>query len=143
MVQQFLGKINYYHKFIENAPTKLKPLYDLLKKNQKFDWSLECNNAFEEIKRYLLSKPILSIYDPLKGCFLYTDTSKIGIGAILKQKQENDKLHPIAYFSKKLLKYQVNYTATELECLALVEAIVFSSLSLWKKVYSFYRSQCP
>jgi len=38
-------------------------------------------------------------------CFesLFTDASKIGLGAVLKQKQSNGKLHPIGYFSKKLL----------------------------------------
>ena len=38
-VQRFLGKVNFYHKFIPNAPTLLAPLYQLLKKNQKFIWT--------------------------------------------------------------------------------------------------------
>lgn len=46
-----------------------------------------------------------------------------GIGAVLKQIQDNGKQHPIGYFSKKLKDYQRNYCITELECLAIVEAM--------------------
>ena len=124
-VQQFLGKVNYYHRFIPNAPKVLKPLYNLLKKNVDFTWNEECQKSFESIKELLLSKPILSIYNPNETCYLFTDASKLGIGAVLKQKQHDKILHPIGYFSKKLLPYQCNYTITELECLAIVEAINF------------------
>ncbi len=47
------------------------------------------------------------------------------MGAVLKQKQSDGSLHQIAYFSKKLLPYQRNYSITELECLAIVESIDF------------------
>jgi hypothetical protein len=71
----------------------------------------------------LTSSPVLAIFNPNEECVLYTDASKVGLGAVLKQKQLDKKLHPIAYFSKKLLPYQINYSITELECLSIIEAI--------------------
>ncbi|RWS01610.1 Retrotransposable element Tf2 protein type 1-like protein [Dinothrombium tinctorium] len=135
-VQQFLGKVNYYHKFIPNAPKLLAPLYKLLKKNEQFKWCDNCENSFNLIKDYLISSPILRIYDPNAHCYIFTDASKIGIGAVLKQKDENGNMHPVAYFSKKLLSYQQNYSITEIECLAIVEAINFWHHYLYGKNFT-------
>ena len=120
-----MGKVNFYHKFISNAPKILAPLYKLLQKNQTFEWNLECQESFDQSKSLLMTQPVLAINNPSEHCYLYTDASKVGLGAVLKQKQSDGQLHPIGYFSKKLLKYQTNYTVTELECLALIEAIEY------------------
>ena len=124
-IQQFLGKVNYYHKFIPSAAKLLHPLYELLKKDKKFVWDNKCQHAFDEVKRYLTTEPILAIFNPNEESFVYCDASKKGLGAVLKQKQADNLMKPIAYFSKKLLKYQENYDITELECLCIVEAIDF------------------
>jgi len=135
-VQQFLGKVNYYHKFIPNVPKLLNPLYQLLHKNSKFIWTKECDQSFNTIKNFLISTPILAIYNPNEECILYTDASKVGLGAVLKQKQSDNKLHPIGYFSKKLLKYQNNYSITELECLAIIESIEYWHHYLYGKKFT-------
>jgi len=124
-VQRFLGKVNFYHKFIPNAPTLLAPLYQLLKKDQKFKWTEDCESSFQKVKTLLINKPVLAIYNPYAPCLLYTDASKVGIGAVLKQPQDDKQLHPIGFFSKKLLQYQKNYSSTELECLAIIESIEY------------------
>jgi hypothetical protein len=54
MVQQFLGKVNYYYKFIPNATKLLNPLYKLLSKNTKFLWTDECQKSFDTVKQYLI-----------------------------------------------------------------------------------------
>lgn len=55
------------------------------------------------MKEHLCFSPILSIYGQNKNVFNYTEASRNGIGAVLKQSQKNDLvLHPVAYFSKKL-----------------------------------------
>ena len=121
-VQKFLGKIIFYRKFIPLATKLLNPLYLLLKQDAKFEWTESCQLAFENVKDILCKDPVLKIHDPAKTCYLLTDASKLGIGAILKQEHDS-RMHPIGYFSKKLLPYQVDYSITELECLAIVEAI--------------------
>ena len=66
------------------------------------------------------------LYRPSEPLYLYTDASKIGIGAVLKQKNvASNKLHPVGYFSRKILHYQKNYSVTELEFLSIVSALDF------------------
>ena len=49
-VKAFLGKINYYHSFIPDAPQLTAPLNKLLKKESKFEWTSDCDNAFSILK---------------------------------------------------------------------------------------------
>lgn len=111
----------------------LQPLYNLLKKESKFIWDEHCEKAFIKIKQIITQHPVLRIFNPKEQCHLYTDASKLGIGAVVKQKDSEEELHPIAYFSKKLLPFQQNYRATQLECLAIVD-----SISYWH--HYFYQS---
>ena len=142
-LEKFLGKVCYYYKFIPNAFKILKPLYDLKKKDVKFIWCSKCDNAFETIIKYLCSVPVLAIHDPNKECYLYTDASGIGIGAVLKQIQDDNQLHPIGYFSRKLLDYQKNYAITELEALAIVEAIEFWHHYLYPRKFTIFTDHMP
>lgn len=123
-VQQFVGKCNFYRKFIRNISMKLAPLYKLLNRKAKgvFGWNDDCESAFEQMKRELSSKPVLTIFNAQKESYLFTDASRVGIASVLKQK-ENGVLKPVAYFSKKLTNYQKNYAIVELECLAIVESV--------------------
>ena len=123
-LQSFLGKVNFYRKFIPNIATMLHPLYELLKTSVSFKWTDECQSSFEKIKNLLIQSPVLRIYNPKAECFLFTDASGKGVAGVLKQFQSDDnEYHTIGYFSKKLLHYQKNYSATELELLAIVESI--------------------
>jgi len=100
-IRQQLGKINFYHEYIPNSAIILHPLHNLLRKNQRFIWSIECQKAFENIKKLQCSQPILEIFDKDLPIKIYTDASLEGVGAILKQTQLNGKEKPVAYFSKK------------------------------------------
>lgn len=121
-LQRFLGMENVYHKHIHNHAMIRRPLTNLLKKDVIWNWSDQCEKAFNKLKEELASKPILTIFDPIKPCIIYCDASQQGIGAVLKQKQANGDELLISYFSRKLLKHEDNYAITELECLAIVEA---------------------
>lgn len=127
MVRQLLGKINFYHKFIDHCTQRLAPLHNLLKKNNtgKFKWTEECENCFKELKQYLCSIPILAIYNKEKNIVIEVDASRSGLGAVMKQPQEDGFLHPVAYFSKKLTPGQAKKEIMYLECLAIKEAIVY------------------
>ena len=54
------------------------------------------------MKEYLTLAPALSIFDPNLPTIIYTNASLEGLGAVLKQKQENGKIKPVAFFFKKL-----------------------------------------
>lgn len=124
----FLGKVNYYHKFIPNRAQLLYPLYQLLRKDKEWKWDEDCEAAFAEVKQILTSSPVVKLFDPKHHTFLYTDASQKGLGAILKQADPEDSeetQYVVGYFSKSLLSYQQNYSATELELLAILSAIEY------------------
>lgn len=142
-IRQFLGKINFYGKYIPNVSIVLDPLHKLLRKDQKFNWTEQCEDAFQKIKDYLCSKPILAIYDPQAPTFIYTDASAVGIGAVLKQTQQNGEEKPVSYFSKKINDSQKNKKAVFLECLAIKESIKFWQHWLIGNYFTVYTDHKP
>nr|AAR06317.1 putative polyprotein [Oryza sativa Japonica Group] len=65
-VRSFFGLAGYYRQFIEKFSKIAKPMTQLLKKKEKFIWSAECNRSFEELKRRLVSAPVLILPDQTK-----------------------------------------------------------------------------
>lgn len=118
-LKAFLGLINYYNKFIPSLSTKLRCLYGLLKKNVRFDWTDECNEAFINSKNCLLNANILTYYDPKKPLVVVTDASSYGLGGVLTQ-VENDVEKPVCFTSFSLNSAQRKYPILHLEALALV-----------------------
>lgn len=118
-VRSFLGLASYYRKYIENFSTISFPLTQLTKKNQRFYWSEDCEQAFSKLKSLLISAPILAYPLRHESFILDTDASAYGIGAVLSQVQDG-KEKVIAYASKTLSKSQMRYCTTYRELLAVV-----------------------
>jgi hypothetical protein len=102
-IREFLGKINFYRKFLPQSALLLEPFHALLRKNVPFVWSSQCAASFLEVKRLLTSAPILAVFDPANPTLIYTDASGLGIGAVLKQIQPDGMEKPVAFFSRKLV----------------------------------------
>ena len=51
--------VNYYSKFIDNCAQKMVPLYELLQKGNKFNWSNQCQKAYDTIKSNVSSDQVL------------------------------------------------------------------------------------
>ena len=92
----------------------------LLKKNVNFQWTLQQQQAFDYLKDRLIMSPILIYPDWTKEFILFTDASTFALRAVLSQKDLNDQERVVAYVSRSLLPTEKNYSATELECLAVV-----------------------
>ena len=120
-VRAFLGLSGYYRKFIPNYASIAAPLTDLTKKTgpNQVMWLAECEEAFTKLKAVLCSAPVLRAPDFGIPFQLHTDASERGIGAVLSQQDGDGADHPIAYFSKKLLPREQNYSTVEKECLAI------------------------
>jgi hypothetical protein len=86
---------------------------------QVFDWTPEDQQAFETLKKRLIDKPVIVSFNPSAKHRLLTDASHIGIGGILEQLEPDGLWHPVIYLSRKLSKSESNYSATEIELLAL------------------------
>ena len=134
-VMKFLGTIGYYRKFCKNFSDIAVPITSLLRKNRKFSWTAECQVAFESLKQLLMKPPVLVVPDYSKPFKLSVDASDVGVGAVLMQVRDDGLDHPIAYFSRKLNKHQVNYSTIEKETLALVLAVQHFEIYLSVGVY--------
>ena len=121
-VRSFLGLIGYYRRFVKKFSDKAAPLTKLLRKDQEWEWSSQCQEAFELLKEELTKRPVTAFPDFSKPFRLYTDASNLGLGAILSQKQEG-KERIICCASRTLTPSEVNYSTTKKECLALVWGI--------------------
>lgn len=122
-VRQFLGLASYYRRFVPCFAKIAAPLHHLLAKGITFNWTLECQQAFEDLKDKLINTPILAYPDFNKSFVLETDASIRGLGAVLLQKQSDGKFHPVAYASRSLAITEERYSITDLETLAVVWAI--------------------
>lgn len=123
-LMRFLGMCGFYRKFCSNFAQVSSPLTDLTSQKRKFVWGPACAASFSRLKELLSSRPVLRSPDPSLPYHLQVDASDQGIGAVLLQEDPSDGvLHPVAYHSTKLKKYQRSYSTIEKECLALVEAI--------------------
>jgi hypothetical protein len=122
-LRSFLGTTGFYRRFIENYSKIVNPLNALLAKNRPFEWTDRQQRAFDELKKHMVSAPILGHPDLNKPFTLYTDASYLGLGAILGQKDEQGRERVIEYASRTLNKHELNYAPTELECLGVVWAV--------------------
>ena len=113
-VRAFLGFANFYHRFIEGYLRICKPMTDTTKTTdptggiKKFQWTKEYAAAFTELKVRFTAASILRHFDPSLPCIVETDASDFAIGAVLSQ-VHSKKLHPMAFYSRKMDKPEVNY----------------------------------
>ena len=125
-MQSFLGFVNFYGDYISNAIELTAPLYNLIAA-RKGDESIKLTEehlvSFEEIKRRLCAASRLAHLDLEQPFVLYTDASKIAIGAVLLQRDNSGVERAISFFSKKLSPAQQNYSTFERECLAIICAL--------------------
>src|SRR5947207_3862236 len=122
-VRSFLGFANYYRLFIPDFADIARPLTDLTKKGQPFNWDDKAQQAFEELKRHFISDPILAAFDPDRETVLETDASNWATGGVLSQYDDNGDLRPCAYFSKKNLLAECNYDIHDKELLAVIRCL--------------------
>lgn len=119
----FIALASYYRKFVKGFSSIAEPLNRLLKKNTPYIWSKDQHDAFEKLKTCLMTPPVLAYPNFEKPFILYTDASTFALGAILSQKNENNRECVIAYASRTLNKHERNYSITELECLAVIWSV--------------------
>ena len=118
-VQRLTGRIAALNKFISRPIDKCVPFHQLLRKDKKFDWNEDCEQAFKQLKAYLTEPPILAKPEEGKPQYMYTVVSRTAItGVLVRQDHEGQK--PIYYVSKTLIDAETRYPAMEKLALAVV-----------------------
>ena len=119
----FLGFGNFYRHFIRGFSEIAWPLYELLKKDRKFEWTTECQQAFNDLKTRFTSEPILMMPDQMKPFQIECDMSKYALGAVLTQLDSNGDRHPCTFISKMFSPTKKNYEIYNRELLAIIRAL--------------------
>ena len=117
-VRNFLGLAGYYRKFVKGFSKIATPLTNLLKNDQKFEWSDPYQHSFEEMRQRLTTALMLALPSRKGGYVVYSDASRQGLGCVLMQDGR-----VIAYASRQLKKHEHNYPTHDLELAAVVFAL--------------------
>ena len=88
-----------------------------------FKWSPECQKELEYLKNCLTSDPILKPIDLNRDIVISCDASIYGIGFVIMQADDNGMLHAVRYGSYATTPAQANYSAEDLEAVALMYAL--------------------
>ena len=125
-LRQFLGLVNFYHRFIPGCARILQPLNALLTGSSKGDrrlvWTPDAEAAFHRIKDVLADATLLVHPKPDAPICLITDASDTAVGAVLQQRIDSI-WSPLAYFSRKLNPTETRYSTFDRELLAVYLAI--------------------
>ena len=140
-LKRFIGFASFYRRFIHRFAHISEPLHHLLRGQKKkkkgskgkvaqdaplppFTWGDEQQQSFDQLREALTSAPVLAYADFKKPFELHTDAaSSAGLGAVLYQKDDNNRLRVIAYASRTLSEAERRYPAHKLEFLALKWAV--------------------
>jgi hypothetical protein len=121
-IQSFLGLAGYYRRFIEGFSNISKPMMELLEKDKQFKWTSACESSFQELKKRLMTAPVLVMLDMEKPFSIYCDAPGQGLGCVPMLDGR-----VVAYASRHLRKHEVNYPTHDLELAAMVH-----TLKIWR-----------
>ena len=122
-IRSFLGLAGYYRRFVQDFSKIAPALTRLTWKGVDFVWSEDCEASFEELKRRLVTAPVLVLPDRTGGLSVYTNVSHRSLGCELMQ---HGKV--IAYVSHQLKKNEKKYLTHDLDLAAVVHA-----LKIWRR----------
>ena len=122
-LQQFVGMVNYYHRFVPRIASTMAPLYDVLKgKPKSLVWGPPQEAAFQAAKQALSSATYLKFPAPGALLTLSTDASDVAVGGVLEQVFHGTP-QPIAFFSRKLSSAESRYSTFDRELLAVYASV--------------------
>ncbi|KAJ3656579.1 hypothetical protein Zmor_015648 [Zophobas morio] len=121
-VRRFVGLVSWYRRYVRNFSSLVAPLTRLTRKRCVFAWTPEAEEGFLALKECLVTAPILATPDFSRPFVLQCDASGQALGCVLSQDgSEGEQV--IAYASRALTGAETKYSATELECLAVLFGI--------------------
>ena len=144
-LQEFLGMVNFYHRFVPRAARLMRPLYEALKgKTTKhiIDWTAEREAAFGDTKRALAEATMLAHPLPAALIALTTDASDYAVGAVHEQ-LVNGVWQPLAFFSRQLRPCERKYSTFDRELLGLYLAIRHFRFLLEARPFSVFVDHKP
>lgn len=116
-MQRFLGFANFYRRFVQDYSKIASPLTKLTSVNVSFNWSSEADTK-------KTTTPVFIQPDPSKQFVVEVDASAMGVGAVLSQcSSPENRLHPCAFYSRRLIAAISNYDVGNCELLVVKLAL--------------------
>ncbi|XP_075650025.1 uncharacterized protein LOC142620551 [Castanea sativa] len=128
-VQSLTGKIAALNRFVSRATDKCLPFFKTLRRS--FEWTDECQKAFEELKAYLSAPPLLSPSTPGEELFLYLAVSPAAVSAALIR-EEGKMQKPVYFVSRALRGAEERYPR--------MEKIAFALLTAARKLKPYFQA---
>ena len=109
----------------------------------KWEWSKECEEAFQRSKSELMAGRVLVPYDEKRKLILACDASPYGVGAVISHVMDDGEEHPIAFASRTLTKSERNYSQIEKEALAIIFGVRKFHKYLYGRLFHLYTDHKP
>jgi len=123
-IQAFIGFVNFYRHFIQDFSTIARPLFDLTRSNQAWNWGTKEQEAFECLKIAVTTAPILVSPQDLEPFCIEADSSNFASRAVFSQQlPREEKWHLVAFYSKSLSPVEQNYEIHDKEMLAIIHVL--------------------
>ena len=122
-VQKFLELANYYHQFIKSFASIARPLYDMVKKEQKWNWIEKQEEAFRELKGRFTKELVLAAPDLDKKMRMEVDASNYAIGGVLSMECKDGRWRPVVYLLKSLNVMERKYEIHNKEMLVIIRGL--------------------
>ena len=122
-MQKFLGLANYYRWFIEGFAIVARPLYDMVKKDKRWDWTERQEKAFKELKEQFTKKLVLAAPDIDKKMRMEVDTSDYMTGGVLSIECKDGLWRLIDFLSKSINETERNYEIHDKEMLVIIRGL--------------------
>ncbi|XP_024006401.1 uncharacterized protein LOC112082919 [Eutrema salsugineum] len=130
-VQHLTGRIAALNRFISRSTDKCVPFYQLLRGNKKFEWDDKCELAFQQLKEYISTPPVLAKPEDGETLYLYIAVSTSAVSGVLVREDRGEQ-KPVFYVSKFQDGAESRYPTIEKLALAVVTAA--------RKLRSYFQS---
>jgi hypothetical protein len=126
------------NRFISRLGEKALPFFKLLKKTGKFEWTEEAKEAFESLKMYLTSSPILTPPEKNEDMMLYISATSTVVSASIEMEREEEGhvykvQRPVYYISEVLTDLKIRYPH--------VQKLLYALLITSRKLRHYFESQ--
>ena len=128
-VQYLTGRVAALNKFVSKATDKCLPFFRVLKR--AFEWTDECQQAFQDLKMYLVAAPLLSPSVMGEELFLYLAVTPHAVNSALIRKEEKIP-KPVYYTSKALRGAEGRYP--------LIEKLAFALITASRKLRHYFQA---
>ena len=122
-MQKFLGLVNYYYRFIEGFASIARSLHNMVKKDQKWNWTERQEEVFRELKERFTKELVLATPDLDKKMRMKVDASDYVMGGVLSMECKDKLWRLVAFLSKSLNETERNYEIHDKEMLAIIRGL--------------------